>query len=92
MNAVGSVSIGDARKPGAAHVQRLRDKMRNEGVVCIFTEPQFEPRLASTLTEGTSIRVGVLDPIGASLSSGPQLYPTLLLDLARSLRDCLGAK
>lgn len=91
-SAVGSVSLGDARKPGAAHVRRLRDRMRSEGVVCIFTEPQFEPRLVSTLTEGTAIRVGVLDPIGASLSPGPELYPTLLLDLARSLRHCLGAE
>src|SRR5690606_26245641 len=91
-NAVGSVSLGDARKPGAAHIRRLRDKMRDEGVVCIFTEPQFEPRLVSTLTEDTAIRVGILDPLGASLSPGSELYTTLLLDLARSLRDCLGAK
>lgn len=88
-NALGSVSLSDAQKPGAAHVQRLRDRMRSEGVVCLFTEPQFEPRLVSILTEGTAIRVGVLDPIGASLTPGADLYPSLLLDLARSLRDCL---
>lgn len=88
-NVVGSVSLSDAQKPGAAHVQRLRDRMRSEGVVCLFTEPQFEPRLVSILTEATAVRVGVLDPIGASLTPGADLYPSLLLDLARSLRDCL---
>src|SRR5690606_8772989 len=90
-NAIGSVSLGDAQKPGAAHVQRLRDEMRNEGVICIFTEPQFEPRLVSILTEDTAIEVGVLDPLGASLAPGADLYPSLLLDLARSPRDCLAS-
>ena len=70
---------GDAARPG-----------RDEGIVCAFAEPQFEPRLLATVIEGTDVRTGVLDPLGAALPPGPSLYPALLLGLADSLVDCLG--
>jgi len=39
------------------------------------------------------VRIGVLDPLGADLQPGPQLYPALLRGLSRALTGCLqGAK
>ena len=32
---------------------------------------------------------GVLDPVGATLSPGPEAYPQLLRNLATALKDCL---
>ena len=32
---------------------------------------------------------GVLDPLGASLQDGPDLYFNLIRDMAASFRDCL---
>jgi zinc transport system substrate-binding protein len=40
------------------------------------------------ITEGTSAKSAVLDPLGASLNPGPELYPTLLKTLAKSLKSC----
>ena len=68
----------------------LRDRVQGEGIVCAFAEPQFEPKLLATVIEGTEVRTGVLDPIGAALPPGPGLYPDLLLALADALADCLG--
>jgi zinc transport system substrate-binding protein len=31
----------------------------------------------------------VLDPLGAALADGPELYPELMRGLARSFADCL---
>ena len=64
--------------------------MRNESIVCAFTEPEFEPKLLGTVIEGTEVRTGVLDGIGAALPPGPGLYPALLEGIADSLADCLG--
>ena len=76
--------------PGTARVAAIRDRVRAEGVVCAFTEPQFQPRLLATIIEGTEVRTGVLDPLGAALPPGPELYPALLHGLADSLAACLG--
>lgn len=87
--AAGSVALHDAVAPGTARVAAIRDRVRDEGMVCAFTEPQFQPKLLATLIEGTGVRTGVLDPVGAALTPGPDLYPTLLRALADSLTACL---
>jgi zinc transport system substrate-binding protein len=88
--AAGSISLGEADAPSAARVAEIRDRIAAEGVVCVFAEPQFEPRLVATVIEGSAARSGTLDPIGAELEPGPGLYPALLTDLAQHLADCLG--
>jgi zinc transport system substrate-binding protein len=89
MPAAGSVAIQDGAPPGTARVAAIRDKVREAGVVCAFTEPQFRPRLLATVLEGTAVRTGVLDPLGTDLPPGPELYPALMMALADSLADCL---
>ena len=56
---------------------------------CIFAEPQFKPAIVTTVAEGTGARIGVLDPLGTSLASGPNAYFRLMENLAVSLRTCL---
>ena len=87
--AVGAVSVGAERSPGARRIAELRQRIRDQGVVCMFTQPQFEPELVKTVIEGTGARIGVLDDLGAGLEPGPGLYDELLRSLARSLAGCL---
>ena len=56
-----------------------------------FTEPQFTPALAKTLTQGTNARLGSLDPLGAGLKPGPGLYAAMMRGMASSMLACLGA-
>jgi zinc transport system substrate-binding protein len=86
----GAVTVAPDRPVGPRRVSALRDAIRTRGIVCVFREPQFAPALAQTLVEDSRARIGVLDPLGAELKPGPLLYPTLLKNLAASLRDCLG--
>ena len=58
-------------------------------VVFHFYEPQFEPKLVTTITENTNAGTGVLDPLGASIKDGPDLYFTLIRTMARALKECL---
>jgi zinc transport system substrate-binding protein len=87
--AMGAVSVGAERSPGALRIAELRQRIRDQNAVCMFTQPQFEPTLAKILIEGTGARIGVLDDLGAGLVSGPGLYDELLRRLMQSLRDCL---
>ncbi|PZQ50364.1 MAG: zinc transporter [Rhodovulum sulfidophilum] len=87
--AAGSVALHDAESPGAARVAEIRDRVRADGVVCAFTEPQFPPKLLATITEGSEVRTAALDPEGVGLTPGVDLYPTLIRNLATDLAGCL---
>ena len=50
--AAGSVALHEGVTPGTARVAELRDRVAGEGIVCAFTEPQFEPKLLQTILEG----------------------------------------
>ncbi len=89
LTVAGVVTVSPERPPGAARVQAVRDDLANGTVVCLFDEPQFDPRLVETLTEGTRIRRGTLDPLGADLDGGPDLYQALMRRNAIALIACL---
>lgn len=86
---VGSISLGDADRPGPARIVDIRERIAESHAVCVFAEPQFEPKLIDTVIEGIPVEKGILDPIGAGLQPGPDLYPALLEGLAATLADCL---
>ena len=75
--------------PGAQRVSEIKAKVQELGAACIFSEPQFEPRLISVVAEGSGARTGVLDPLGADLADGPELYFDLIRNMATSLNACL---
>lgn len=90
VNAVGSITVSPDRQPGAARLRELRRTLAATQARCVFSEPQFEPRLVETVVEGTDARSGVLDPLGAALPAGPGQYFQLMEAMAGSLIDCLG--
>ena len=89
LNRVGMVMIHPDRPTGARHLSKLRGMMRKNKVICLFSEPQFEPKLVQMLVEGTKTHTAVLDPLGSKLKAGPELYFTLLKNLGTSFQQCL---
>ena len=89
IQAAGSITVSPEAIPGAQRLTDIRAKVAELGATCIFAEPQFEPRLISVVAEGTQARTGVLDPLGADLEDGPELYFELIRNLATSLTTCL---
>jgi zinc transport system substrate-binding protein len=89
MNAVGSISVSPDRRPSARRLVEIRHRIVEAGAECIFTEPQFPPRLAETAREGTPARLGVLDPLGVETKAGPSAYGEMMRGLALGLAACL---
>jgi zinc transport system substrate-binding protein len=89
ISAAGSISIGDASDPSPARIEEVQDKVTELGVSCAFSEPQFNPNLVQTVLRGTDASTGVMDPLGAELALGPDLYPQLLRNLSATLVECL---
>lgn len=89
LHAVGSILVSPDAMANARRVNQMRDKIKTLGVVCVFSEPQFEPRLVQTLVEGSNARLGTLDPLGAKGPLGLDGYTQLMRNLAGNLRSCL---
>ncbi len=89
ISAAGSITVSPEVIPGAERITEIQEKVVELGATCVFAEPQFEPKLVSVVVEGTEARSGVLDPLGSELEDGPDLYFTLIRNLAKSMRDCL---
>ena len=92
MSAVGSITVSPEVVPGANRIRELKEKINELNAHCVFSEPQFEPKLVSTVIEGTKANKGVLDPLGASINDDPELYFTLIRNMADSLHECLSKK
>lgn len=89
LSSLGAITLNPEQPLGAARLQRLRERIRHQGAICLFVEPQFSPRLGERLAESTGLRLGQLDPIGADIRPGPGAYPELLRRLADALVRCL---
>lgn len=87
--AAGSVTVEPDRAPGARRINELGQRIEQDNIVCIFAEPQFEPRVIHVVSEGTAARTAELDPLGAHIDPGPEAYFNLLRNMARDLEDCL---
>lgn len=89
LRASGAISLSDASAPSPARIKEIRDEIHEQGVVCVFSEPQFNPGLVATVFEGSAARTAVIDPLGTKLETGPALYSTLLDELAGTMAECL---
>ena len=92
ITAIGSITVSPEHLPGAKRVSELQEKVRSLNAVCVFSEPQFEPKLVSVVVENTDAGTGVLDPLGATIESGPDMYFALIRNMTTALTDCLDGK
>lgn len=89
LKSAGAITVRPEVPPGAQQLVRLRQRIVKLKAACVFAEPQFRPRIIHAVQEGTGVRAGMLDPLGASLKPGPELYFQLMNDLARGFKTCL---
>ena len=89
LNAAGAITISPERPPGARRLSEIRRYIKAQKITCVFTEPQFRPKLVQTLISGTGARIASLDPIGTEIPAGPELYFKLMRNLAASMAACL---
>ncbi|MFA7430034.1 MAG: zinc ABC transporter substrate-binding protein [Rhodospirillaceae bacterium] len=85
----GAVSVSPEHVPGARRVAELRALVRDRNAVCVFSEPQFQPRLVQVVVEGTEAKADILDPLGSAHAPGPDHYFLMMQDLAEALVRCL---
>jgi len=82
----GALSLGDATAPSPARVEEIQEVIKAEGITCVLAEPQYNPKLVKAISGG--LKTGVLDPLGAKLETGRDLYQNLLRNMAETFANC----
>ena len=90
LNGIGAVTLDPTRLPSAKRLTSLRRALVERDVQCLFTEPQFEPRLALTVIEGTGVRTAVIDLLGTDVVAGADAWFDIMRRLGDSVAGCLG--
>ena len=85
----GVFSLAHEIQPGARHVNELRNTLSAAAPACVFSEPQFTPRLINSLTAGLPVQSAQLDPMGAATEVGPHGYEQQLRALTNTWASCL---
>ena len=85
---LGALTVNTDVLPGAEQLSEIREVIEHEKVNCIFSEPQFNPAIIKTIAKDTKIKTGVLDPLGASLDKGKDMYSNLLKNMSSSFKGC----
>ena len=88
LTATGAIALSDASPPGPARIAELRERVAALDVSCALTEPQFDLDLVRTVFDGHEVKTAIVDPAGASIPLGPQMYPELIRSVGRALADC----
>lgn len=86
---IGSIMGHNHNFPSAARLQNMRQQIIDTGTVCIFSEPEFDPAIVEALLQGTNAKTAILDPEGALLEPGPDLYVKLMEGIAAGMESCL---
>jgi zinc transport system substrate-binding protein len=86
---VGAFTLSPERKPGARHVQNMRNQLQSKEVSCVLSEPQFSPALINTVVNGLTIKQGELDPLAGNSVLTKTAYLDWLSDMTNTLAECL---
>lgn len=85
LHQVAYVTYTPERRPGAKHLQELREVLAKEGR-CLFMEPYYKAQGMEEMAKTLNLRIGLLDPIGEQQVSS---YQQLLQQLSQSFLTCL---
>ena len=85
---IGALTVNPEVLPGARQLAEIREVIEHENVNCLFSEPQFNPSIAETIARDTGVKAAIIDPLGAELDPGKDLYFDLIEDIASSFKSC----
>ena len=85
---LGAFTVNTDVMPGAEQLAEIREIIEHDKVACVFSEPQFNPDIIKAVAKDMNIKTGVVDPLGATLDPGKDLYFNLIRNMSASFKGC----
>ena len=88
VNVLGAFTVNTDVMPGAEQLSEIREIIEHDKVACVFSEPQFNPDIIKAVAKDMNIKTGIIDPLGATLNPGKDLYFDLIKNMSKSFKGC----
>jgi len=88
ITSAGALTLNTDALPGARQILDIQNLIKEKEVKCIFSEPQFNPKIIETIAKDTGIKTGIFDPLGSKLDADKNQYFTLIKNLRDNLKGC----
>ena len=88
VNILGAFTVNTDVMPGAEQLAEIREIIEHDNVACVVSEPQFNPDIIKAVAKDMNIKTGVVDPLGATLKPGKNLYFDLIRNMSASFKGC----
>jgi zinc transport system substrate-binding protein len=88
VKSLGAFTVNTDVMPGAEQLTEIREIIEHDKVACVFSEPQFNPDIIKAVAKDMNIKTGVVDPLGATLDPGKDLYFDLIRNMSASFKGC----
>ena len=88
--AAGTITLSDAQAPSPVTLADMQALVRDDGIVCVLSDPQSRSGWGDLVREGSGARSALADPMGTTIPVGPDHYDQTLRALAAAYGDCIG--
>lgn len=85
----GQFIVNPEIQPGAQRLHQIRTQLVEQKAECVFAGPQFRPAVINAVTQGTKVRLGILDPLGSGIALTKDSYVNFLSHLTYQYVSCL---
>ncbi|WP_019645443.1 zinc ABC transporter substrate-binding protein [Novispirillum itersonii] len=91
LQVIGAVTIDPSRAPSAKHLKALQAKVQEQGVTCLYAEPEFPDAVLRTVAQGVKAKVITVDPDGGAPGKGFAAYEAAMQGVATAVASCAAA-
>ncbi len=88
VSSAGALTLNPDVLPGAKQIADVQDLISDKNIKCIFSEPQYNPKIIETLASDMDISTGIMDPLGAYINKGNSMYFDLIKQMSNSINKC----
>ena len=88
VSSAGALTLNPDVLPGAKQIADVQDLISDKNIKCIFSEPQYNPKIIETLASDMDITTGIMDPLGAYIDKGNSMYFDLIKQISNSINKC----
>ena len=88
VSSAGALTLNPDVLPGAKQIADVQDLISDKNIKCIFSEPQYNPKIIETLASDMNIMTGIMDPLGAYIEKGNTMYFDLIKQISDSINKC----
>lgn len=84
-----SITLNPEVQPSAARIKEIQHEVEENNISCLFSEPQFSPKVLKVVAENTTASIFTLDPLGSKIEKGEDQYFKMMTSLATSFDTCV---